>query len=98
MHVDGTSVYILKVGDQRFTVAAKTFDAAPRVRMRRPSSAAGATISPRPPRTAAPRRVSWVATQPDSGRSILTDVCMPRSPDSRRSRKPASVAMSCASP
>jgi hypothetical protein len=30
MDVDSTSVYILKVGDQRFTVAAVTFEAAPR--------------------------------------------------------------------
>jgi hypothetical protein len=30
MDVDGTSVYILKIGDQRFIVAATTFDAAPR--------------------------------------------------------------------
>jgi hypothetical protein len=29
MDVNSTSVYILKVGDQRFTVAAKTFEAAP---------------------------------------------------------------------
>jgi hypothetical protein len=29
MDVDSTSVYILKVGDQRFTVAAMTFEAAP---------------------------------------------------------------------
>ncbi len=30
MDVDSTSVYVLKVGDQRFTVAAVTFEAAPR--------------------------------------------------------------------
>jgi hypothetical protein len=29
MDVDSTSVYILRVGDQRFTVAAMTFEAAP---------------------------------------------------------------------
>ncbi len=30
MDVDGTSVYVLRIGDQRFTVTAVTFEAAPR--------------------------------------------------------------------